>query len=202
MPDQLPLPGEKGYIAPTWSPASFKGRSAHGNTTSGWVDLAVPTGFNVTPKNTQNPFGEVVDGWISLRAPMIKMKLSELPEPDENKLSGFRRNMRLCTPRGSAFGAYSSFDGLRGQTDETQSWVKKKEVFALVLSEGRNLSYTTEDNVLYHTLLIMPIEEERRVEAGRKEFRRVGTIHFDSKCLGDDEEVLRDSSGFVEVVLV
>jgi hypothetical protein len=201
MPDQLPLPGEKGYIAPTWSPASYNGRSAHGNTASGWVDIAVPTGFNVTLKNTQNPFGEVVNGWISLRAPMIKMELSELPEPDEDKLSGFRRNMRLCTPRGSRFGAYSSFDGLRGHTDETQAWVKSNEVFALVLAEGRNLWYATEDDVSYHALLIMPIEEEKRVEAGRKEFRRVGTLRFGSDCLGDDE-VLQDSSGFVEVVLV
>ncbi|KAH7233075.1 heterokaryon incompatibility protein-domain-containing protein [Fusarium tricinctum] len=202
MPDEFPLPGEKGYIAPTWSWASFGGRSAHGNTSSGWADLAVPTGFNVILKSSQNPFGEVVNGWISLRAPMIKTELSELPEPDEDKLSGFRRNMRLCTPRGNPFGAYSSFDGLRGHTDETRSWVKKNELFALVLSEGKNLWYTTDDNVSYHALLIMPIEEEKRVEAGRKEFRRVGTIRFDSKCVGDDEEMLRDSSGFVEVVLV
>ncbi|KIL88236.1 tol protein [Fusarium avenaceum] len=202
MPDEFPLPGEKGYIAPTWSPASFEGRSAHGNTSSGWVDLAVPTGFNVTLKNTQNLFGEVVNGWISLRAPIIKMELSELPEPDEDKLSGYRRYMRLCTPRGNRFGAYSSFDGLNGHTDETRSWVKSKDIFALVLSEGKNLWYTTDDNVSYHALLIMPIEKEKRVEAGREEFRRVGTLRFNSECLGDDEEILRDSSGFVEVVLV
>ncbi|KAM0432633.1 hypothetical protein ACHAQK_009482 [Fusarium lateritium] len=202
LPDKLPLPGEKGYIAPTWSPASFNGRSAHGNTSSGWADLAVATGFNITPKNTQNPFGEVVNGWISLRGPMIKLELSELPEPDEDKLSGFRRNMRLCTPRGTRFGAYSSFDGLSGQTDETLAWVKRKEIYALVLSEGRNLWYATEDDVSYHALLIMPIEEEKRVVAGRKEFRRVGTLHLGSKCLGDDEEVLQDSSGFVDIVLV
>ncbi|KAM0260333.1 hypothetical protein ACHAPA_010309 [Fusarium lateritium] len=202
LPDKLPLPGEKGYIAPTWSPASFNGRSAHGNTSSGWADLAVATGFNITPKNTQNPFGEVVNGWISLRGPMIKLELSELPEPDEDKLSGFRRNMRLCTPRGTRFGAYSSFDGLSGQTDETLAWVKRKEIYALVLSEGRNLWYATEDDVSYHALLIMPIEDEKRVVAGRKEFRRVGTLHLGSKCLGDDEEVLQDSSGFVDIVLV
>ncbi|KAM0215060.1 hypothetical protein ACHAQD_008568 [Fusarium lateritium] len=202
MPDKLPLPGEKGYIAPTWSLASFNGRSAHGNTSSGWADIAVATGFNTTPKNSQNPFGEVVNGWITLRGPMLKLELSELPEPDEDKLSGFRRNMRLCTPRGTRFGVYSSFDGLSGQSDETLSWVKSKEIYALVLSEGRNLWCATEDDVSYHALLIMPIEEEKRVVAGRKEFRRVGTFRFDSKCLGDDEEVLQNSSGFVEVVLV
>ncbi|KAM0228852.1 hypothetical protein ACHAP5_011832 [Fusarium lateritium] len=188
MPDKLPLPGGKVTLH---RPGVWHRSTA-----------AVATGFNTTPKNAQNPFGEVANGWISLRGPMLKLELSELPEPDEDKLSGFRRNMRLCTPRGTRFGAYSSFDGLSGQTDETLSWVKSKEIYALVLSEGRNLWYATEDDVSYHALLIMPIEEAKRVVAGRKEFRRVGTLRFDSKFLGDDEEVLSDSTGFVEVVLV
>nr|CEG05515.1 unnamed protein product [Fusarium clavum]CEG05958.1 unnamed protein product [Fusarium clavum] len=135
LSDKRPLPKEDGYIAPTWSPASFAKRSSHGMPQDGRVEIAVVTGFSVTPKNTQNPFGEVVDGWISLRAPLVRRELSELPEVDEANLPDrWFRHMRLCTPLGNPYGVCSLFDGIRGQTEETRSWVKENEIFALVLS--------------------------------------------------------------------
>ncbi|KAF5716833.1 het-domain-containing protein [Fusarium mundagurra] len=70
LPDTRPLHKEGGYIAPTWSPASFDGRLANGMRDQGWVDVATVLNFNVTLKNKQNPFGEVVDGSITLRAPV------------------------------------------------------------------------------------------------------------------------------------
>ncbi|KAI3573384.1 heterokaryon incompatibility protein-domain-containing protein [Fusarium oxysporum f. sp. albedinis] len=203
LPDRLPLPGETGYLAPTWSPASYNGMSAHGMAMDGWVDIVIPTGFSVTLKNPQNPFGEVVDGWISLRGPMIRMQLSDLPDEDEAELpENFRRNMRLCTPRGDRYGLFSSFDGVRGQTDETRSWINNNKVYALIMSEGKGLEYTTETNMSYHALLVTAIPEDKRVIAGRREYRRVGTIHLNSECLGDDEQVIRDAGSFKEIVLV
>ncbi|KAM0354831.1 hypothetical protein ACHAPU_000658 [Fusarium lateritium] len=200
LPRKATLPGEQGYIAPTWSPGSFDGMSGHGTTMPGWFDVAVPTGFSVTPKNARNPLGEVVDGWIRLQAPMIRMELSELPDKDEDRLGDFRRNMRLCTRGGSRYGAYSSFDGFSGQNEESRSWVKSNEVFALVLS-AKSFEKTTDTKMLYTALLVVPVSEERRVEVGRKEFRRVGRIMLDSECLGGDEAVLQEPGGFVEVVM-
>ncbi|KAF5667108.1 hypothetical protein FHETE_5811 [Fusarium heterosporum] len=201
LPRETPLPGEQGYIAPTWSPASFNGMSGHGTTMPGWVDVAVPIGYSVTPRNAQNPLGKVIDGWISLQAPMIKLELSELPDEDEDRLGDYRRNMRLCTPRGSRYGAYSSFDGFYGQTEESRSWVKSNSVFALVLS-AKSIKKATDTEMLYTALLVIPANQERRVGIGGKEFRRVGRIMLGSECLGDDEAVIRESCGFAEVVIV
>ncbi|KAF4458719.1 HET-domain-containing [Fusarium albosuccineum] len=203
FPDESPLSGEEGYIAPTWSPASYEGTSAHGMTMNGWVDVAVVTGWNVTPKNTKNPFGEVVDGWISLRAPMVKMELSELPDIDEAKLpKDWRRNMRLCTPQGDRYGSFSSFDGIQGQTAETRAWVERNEIFALFLSKRDYLGNSPDIPWSYHALLVIPVNPERQVRAGRKEFRRVGTTHLDSDSIGSDEEVVRNSDRFLEAILV
>ncbi|KAM0554826.1 hypothetical protein ACHAPJ_006559 [Fusarium lateritium] len=202
LPDKRPLPGEDGYIAPTWSPASFNGRSAYGMSQDYWIDLAVVKGFGVTPKNTQNPFGEVVDGWISLRTPMIRMGLSGPPDPNEARLpDSFSKVIRLCTPRGDPFGTYALFDGIHEQTEDTQSWIERNEIFALTLSEGKYLEKTTDTGQSYHALLVMPISQGRRAGANRKEFRRVGKIYLGSEGLGDDEEALKDGESFVDVVL-
>ncbi|KAM5361874.1 hypothetical protein ACJZ2D_012819 [Fusarium nematophilum] len=115
LPDTSPLPGDRGYIAPTWSWASFPGGSAHGATMEGWVDVAIATGWSVTPKNKQNPHGEVLDGWISLRGPMLKLELSDGPGSDEEDgPEGWHRSMRFRTPRGNREGAYACFDGIYG----------------------------------------------------------------------------------------
>ncbi|KAL4728242.1 hypothetical protein ACLX1H_004984 [Fusarium chlamydosporum] len=201
LPDKKPLPGEEGYIAPTWSPASFDGISAHGMTMPGWVDIATATDFGLTPKNMQNPFGEVVDAWISLRGPMIKLSLSNLPDEDQEKLGTFRRNMRLCTPRGGEYGSFSSFDGVYGQTDETRAWLNNNEISALVMSEKKFDEDGKEKGGVYHTLLVMPVTQQRRVVSGRNEFMRVGTFFLDNDDLGDDVEVVKDTERFVEIVL-
>ncbi|RSM14444.1 hypothetical protein CDV31_005461 [Fusarium ambrosium] len=103
FPDERPLPGDKGYIAPTWSPASFDGRSVH-NTAPSWADMAVVTGYSVTPKTIQNPLGEVVDGWISLRAPLVKLEQSELPDTYKDVRSSQQQFLKLCTPHSDRYG--------------------------------------------------------------------------------------------------
>ncbi|KAH7179900.1 heterokaryon incompatibility protein-domain-containing protein [Fusarium flagelliforme] len=204
MPDQKPLPGEEGYIAPTWSPASFVGVSAHGMTMPGWVDIAQITGFHTTPKTMQNPLGELVDGWVSIRGPMIKLHLSDLPDEDQAKLGSFRRNIRLCTPSGDDFGGYSSFDGIRGQNDETRAWVKNNEIFALIMAEKKFDEDGSEKGppMTFHSLLVMPVGEKRRVVSGRNEYMRVGTFFLDEDDLAEDRGIVRDVDGFAEIVLV
>ncbi|KAF4446154.1 hypothetical protein F53441_10130 [Fusarium austroafricanum] len=201
LPDTRPLPKEGGYIAPTWSPASFDGRSANGMRDHGWVDVATVLNFNVTLKNKQNPFGEVVDGSITLRAPMIKVQLSNIPDEREATIGSNRRNMRFCTPRGPPHGTVSLFGGIYGQSAETRDWVKNNDIFVLILSEGKYVK-RREGNMRYHGLLIMPVPKERRMKVEGEEFRRVGTIFLDAEDLGIDEEIVHDIDRFKEVVII
>ncbi|GKU05145.1 hypothetical protein FLAG1_11738 [Fusarium langsethiae] len=202
LPDKKPLPGSEDYIAPTWSPASFDDVSAHGMTMPGWVDVATILDFSVTPKTMHNPFGEVIDGWIRTRGPTIKLSLSELPDEDQEKLGTWRRNMRLCTPRGNAYGSYCSIDGVHGQNEETRAWIKDNGIFALILSGKKHDGDETMEGSTYHALLTMPVSQDMRVVPGRNEFRRVGTIFLGDDQLGDDIESVEDNEGFVEIVLV
>lgn len=196
FPDERPLPGDKGYIAPTWSPASFDRHSVH-NTASPWADIAVVTGYSVTPKTIQNPLGEVVDGWISLRAPLVKLEQSELPDTDEHVRSRRQRFLRLCTPHGDRYGSVVDFDGLGRHTAETRSWVELNEIFAVFLSEFR-----CKHDISYRALVVTPVSPEKRVRAERKEFRRIGCIYFDSDDDVDKKGIIHDLQRVEEIVLV
>jgi hypothetical protein len=195
MPDERPLPGDKGYIAPTWSPASFYGFSFHGDNTDSWADVTVVTGFNVTPKNKQNLLGEVVDGWISLRAPMVKLTISRLPDDDTRTSAGC---MRLSTPHGDQYGTTVEWDDNREETQELRSWVQNTEIFALFLSVDEHA-----DSIpWYKALLIAPVSRLNVVRPGLEEFRRVGIGRFNTEDIGDDKNVIDNVDRFLEVVLV
>ena len=204
FPDQKPLPGEEGYIAPTWSPASYLGVSAHGATMHGYVDIAQVTGYHTTPKTMDNPFGELIDGWVSIRGPMIKLHLSDLPDEYEARIGAFSRNMRLCTPNGHDLGSYSSFDGITGQTRETRAWVEKSEVFAFFTTERKFNEDGTKRGppMIFRSLLVTPVSEKRRVVPGRNEYMRLGTFFLNEDDLADDKGIVRDVEGFTEIVLV
>ena len=204
FPDQKPLPSEEGYIAPTWSPASYLGVSAHGATMPGWVDIAQITGYHTTPKTMDNPLGELIDGWISIRGPMIKLHLSDLPDEYEARIGAFSRNMRLCTPNGNDLGSYSGFDGITGQNRATRAWVEESEVFAFFLTERKFDEDGNEKSppMSFRCLLVMPVSEKRRVVPGRNEYIRVGTIFLHDNDLAEDKGIVRDVDGFTEIVLV
>lgn len=195
LPGERPLPGDKEYIAPTWSPASFDRRSVH-DTTDHWVDIAVVTGYNVTPKTIRNPLGEVVDGWISLRASLVKLEPSELPATDENVRDRRRQLLRLCTPHSDRYGSVVDFDGLGHHTAETRSWVQQNEIFAVFLSEFR-----CEGDISYRAMVVTPVSPEKRVRAERNEFRRIGCIYFDSNHV-DNKWIVHDLQKVEEIVLV
>ncbi|KAK7398327.1 hypothetical protein QQX98_012296 [Neonectria punicea] len=203
LPDEVPLSGETGYIAPTWSWASYEGRSAHGSTMKGWIDVAVATAWSVTLKNIRNPYGEVTDSWISLRAPMIKLSLSDLPEEDEESLpKDFRRNIRLYTPQGDRFGGYSSFDGVRGHTEETRAWAKDKALFALFLAKAQFLDLNPADYWSYMTLLVQPVESQSKTPPGKQQFRRLGFLNIGSPLLKEDQEIIDNPEKHSELALV
>ncbi|UPK94643.1 hypothetical protein LCI18_005578 [Fusarium solani-melongenae] len=196
FPDERPLPGEKGYIAPTWSPASFDGPSSHLMRIDRRVDLAVVTGYSVTLKNTQNPLGEVVDGWISLRASLVKLELSELPDRG-NFLSSLNLALRLCTPHSDRYGSFVDVDGLGRHTTETRSWLQQNEIFAVFLCAS-----SKKDDRIYRALVVTPVIREKRVRAERKEFRRIGRICFTSNDDVNNKEIIHDLQRVEEIILV
>jgi hypothetical protein len=105
-PPSIPLPGSTGYWAPSWSWASVDGHSGHGTTQLGWEDVAAVAGWDLKPLNAANPYSEVADGWLVLRAPrLLPLAPSGEPESDAEQLPSIaRRYLRLCLPRGDAYG--------------------------------------------------------------------------------------------------
>lgn len=87
------------YIGPSWSWASYDGIAATG-LSQGWTDTAEILEWHVDLKNENNPYGEVKDAWIRLRAPMAKLVPSEKTVTDHevrlNK-AGITPLPRLCT---------------------------------------------------------------------------------------------------------
>ena len=97
--------GCTGWYALSW--ASYDGVVASGSK-PGWRGVAIVIDYHVELK-TSNPYGEVIDGWIKLRTPLIPVSLSEMPENDENAVPhrpGHETKGSLRRP----IGGYPSFD--------------------------------------------------------------------------------------------
>lgn len=87
------------YIGPSWSWASYDGIAATG-LKEGWKDAAEILEWHVDLKNEANPYGEVTNAWIRLRAPMAKLVASEKTETSHEvrlKNAGITPLPRLCT---------------------------------------------------------------------------------------------------------
>ncbi|ERF75018.1 hypothetical protein EPUS_09159 [Endocarpon pusillum Z07020] len=66
------------YIAPAWSWASYDGIAATGQGKE-WKDIAKVLDYHIKLK-TSNPYGELEEGWIMIRAPLVRVSLSDEPE--------------------------------------------------------------------------------------------------------------------------
>lgn len=70
-----------GYVGPSWSWASYDG-IAGGGLRDRWNDSAEIIEYNVDLKNDADPFGEIKDAWIRLRAPLATLAASETDSTD------------------------------------------------------------------------------------------------------------------------
>jgi hypothetical protein len=184
----------RAYRAPSWSWASCDGIAASGaRSLNEWTDIATVLDYRVEPKSA-NPYGEVADGWIRLRAPLLPVSLSETPEEDEERLPR-RRNMRLKKAQGNSFGAYANFDNIRQHNDETRAHVMSIALFALVLAHKGDYAKADDGNVLYQTLIVA---SEGSVSA---RMRRMGSMIMNNETTGN-RQVIEDSSQFATVTLV
>lgn len=91
--------------------------------------------YHVELKSAE-PYGEVLDDWIRLRAPLVSVSLTEMREQDGDKLPPGSRSTRLKTVSGSQFSGKCKFDSARDYDNgETRTYVMNKELFALVLTQ-------------------------------------------------------------------
>jgi hypothetical protein len=121
-------PIAQAYIAPWWSWASFDGIAA--TLGKGWTDIAKFIDYQVEPR-TSNPYGELKDGWIRIRAPLAFLSLGDEPEQGEFA-APYRLGILLKTARGDRLGDRASFDNIDREDDLARDLVRSLELFVLV----------------------------------------------------------------------
>jgi hypothetical protein len=87
------------YTGPSWSWANYDGIAVTGRE-RGFEDIAEIKDWSVEVKTDANPYGEVKDAWILIRAPMTKLRPSSLEINDhEVRLgrAGLQPHPRMCT---------------------------------------------------------------------------------------------------------
>ncbi|KAI0902728.1 heterokaryon incompatibility protein-domain-containing protein [Ustulina deusta] len=77
------------YVAPSFSWASIKGQLEWVEPLAGYNTVCKLEGFATTLQNKDDPFGRVLDGYISLRGPTVEVKLRSAPKMIRGQLHGF-----------------------------------------------------------------------------------------------------------------
>jgi Heterokaryon incompatibility protein (HET) len=206
------------YIAPSWSWASHSGdlmfRFANGS--SRWRAIARALDYHIELK-TQNPYGELKDGWIRIEAPLVSLSPStELEKGD----SSLKWGPRFKTTSGDPNGYYATLDDFHVDDDAARVFVNSLDFFALVL--GRYDSRGREDEEKGESGQMKRNDEEAEDEdrnadvdayicyfalivaatsSDSGQMRRVGTIALDGKMY-EGRSVFEDRNDFKTVVLV
>lgn len=163
------------YRAPSWSWASVDGGlGCEGLSNRGvydFTDIAVVVDCHVELKGV-NPYGEVKSAWLTLRAPVEPLFLSETEEERYH-------HPRMKTRTGHAWGSYYQFDT-----------IDENEALTLALSV---IILTQSGKELYQGLIITPVNEQQ--------YRRVGIIMLSDETLGMHDWMEEDTN-FATIMLV
>jgi hypothetical protein len=124
-------PSPSAYIAPSWSWASYNGIAATGQTEN-WKEIAAVLDYDVKLKG-ENPYGELLDGWIRVRGPLLPLSLSDVPETEEEKLR--QAAIRLRTVWGKPFDYHAIFDSIDQRDEGARDLVTSLELFGLMLAQ-------------------------------------------------------------------
>jgi hypothetical protein len=92
---------ESTYMGPSWSWANYSGVAATGVRKRGFKDMAEIKDWHVEAKTDSNPYGEVKDAWIKIRAPMTTLSPSPIEINDHEvrlNRAGRQPHPRMCTP--------------------------------------------------------------------------------------------------------
>ncbi len=174
------------YRAPSWSWASGDGIPAAGSRK--FMGIAEVLDAHVTLKGS-NPFGEVTDGWIRLRAPMeqLYMKLDEWDNKEAGQPAYENTLIKVRTEKGSQEGEHSRFDfafaedGGKELANGIVDGLRDKEIFALVLLKLAPYRYGKDEDEDEEEE--KEEEEEKKNEEKEKEEKK-----NTEKEKGDEEE--------------
>lgn len=188
------------YRAPSWSWASGDGYPATGQTWD-FVDVAEILDAKVTLKGN-NPFGEVTDGYIKLRAPIEQLYLVlEGWDPEAPGHVPYYNNVPVRTKHGNQVGFSSRFDFAFTADDapqEAKKIVKSLEgvdIFAIFILKSRPWdANTSEDEGGYHALIVKKAE-------GKEAYQRLGFLLADKGEIGREPEK-EDRREFPEITLI
>jgi hypothetical protein len=188
------------YRAPSWSWASGNGIPATGQILE-YTELAEILDAKVVLKG-KNPFGEVSDGWIKLRAPCEQLYLVlEDWDPETKGRIQYDVNVNVRTKNGDLKGTSSRFDFAFTAHDapqEAKKIVKSLEgvdIFALFILKSRSWTVdAAEDEGTYHALIVKKAE-------GTENYQRLGFLLADDAMVGRQPEK-EDKESFPIITLV
>ncbi|KAM0549202.1 hypothetical protein ACHAPJ_009511 [Fusarium lateritium] len=180
------------YRAPSWSWASMDGIPGLGNVHD-YDTLAEVLDVKVNLKSS-NPYGEVTDAKITIRAPMERLYLATKDWDPTKATFPYERNLKMRTANGKPEGTRSRFDFAFTAEDAVQEALKIAknlegiEVFALVLLKLKG----PREN--YQALIVSKV-------VGAEEYQRLGFIHLGEETLGRrPEEEAKDELPIVTLV--
>lgn len=171
----------QGYRSPSWSWASMDGIPGLG-VEQDYDTLAKVLDVKVNLKGL-NPYGEVTDARIKIRAPMERLYLA-IEDWDPTK-AGFPydNNPKVRTATGKPEGTHSRFDFDFTVEDAPQEALKivksleGVEIFALILLKVMEEGYDDQ----YQALIVTKVK-------GGEEYQRLGFIFLDEEMLGRKPE--------------
>lgn len=173
--------------APSWSWASGDGIPASGQTVD-YTEIAEILDAKVVRKGN-NPFGEVTDGWINLRAPCEQLYL--VVDGSDSKVQKghpYDKNIRVRFANGTPKGFYARFDFDFTADDAPQEAkkivesLKGVDIFALFMFKNFGWTKdTAEDDRSYYALIV------KRVE-GTENYQRLGWLSPNKAMIGKEPE--------------
>ena len=190
----------KEYRAPSWSWASGDGIPATGQIVD-YKEIAEIIDAKVTLKGG-NPFGEVTDGYIKLRAPLERLYLlldDWNPEAPGHK---YNNNVKVRTENGDKTGFRSRFD-FHFTADDAPQEARKiveslegVEISALFILKSRSWAAdAAEDEGTYDALIV------KKVDSNAETYVRLGFLLADKHQIGRQPET-EDRESFPVVTLV
>ncbi|KAJ3527151.1 hypothetical protein NM208_g10845 [Fusarium decemcellulare] len=169
------------YRSPSWSWASMDGIPGLG-IQHDYDTLATVLDVKVSLKGA-NPYGEVTEARIKLRAPMERLYLA-IEDWDPTKAGyAYENNPKVRTANGKPEGTHSRFDFDFTAEDAPQEALKivksleGVEIFALILIKVAEETYDGQ----YQALIVTKVK-------GGEEYERLGFIFLDEETLGRKPE--------------